>query len=76
METWTETCGPIPGDVILTHTHITCEVHHPLVVKEANKLTAKEPTNTSSPSIFVQPQLVVKEVNTSSPSNISPLELP
>ena len=23
METWTKACGPIPGGLILTHTHMT-----------------------------------------------------
>ena len=25
METWTTTCGPIPGSLILTHTHVEHE---------------------------------------------------
>ena len=24
METWTKTCGPHPGGLILTHTHVVC----------------------------------------------------
>ena len=30
METWTQTCGPYPGGLILTHTHVAAHVPPPV----------------------------------------------